>query len=176
MKIKHFILPALAATLMPLASCLKSDVVDYGEWREKNDAYLKTIDTREYELIVPDWAPQNSVYIKWHNDRSLTANNLVPMSNSTVDIKYELEDIDGNKIQNSYGVMSGDSVYQSQPNNNVIGMWIAMTTMHVGDSATLIIPYQSGYGAETRTDIKPYSNLIYRIKIKAIKAFEKPNN
>lgn len=173
---KYFILPALAAILMPLASCLKSEVDDYDEWREKNDAYLKTIDTREYELIKPDWAPQNSVYIKWHNDRTLTADNLVPLSNSTVDMKYELEDIEGNKIQNSYGAASGDSVYRSQPNNNVIGMCIAMTTMHVGDSATLIIPYQSGYGSETKSDIKPYSNLIYHIKIKDIKAFEKPNN
>lgn len=176
MKIKQFILHASVLLLLPLASCLESDVVEYDEWREKNDTYLKTIDTSEYELIVPDWAPQNSVYIKWHNDRSLTADNLVPLSNSTVDIKYELEDIEGTKIQNSYDVVTGDSVYQSQPNNNIIGMWIAMTTMHVGDSATLVIPYQSGYGDKETSGIKPYSNLIYRIKIKAIKAFEKPDN
>jgi hypothetical protein len=175
MKRKYIILPVLAALTLPLASCLKGESDDYDAWRERNDAYLAAIDTREYEKIVPDWAPENAVYIKWHNDRSLTADNLVPMSTSTVDMKYELEDIDGNKIQNSYSVVTGDSVYQSQPKNNIIGMWIAMTTMHVGDSVTMIIPYGSGYGAQLSNGILPYSNLIYHVKLKAIKAFEKPN-
>ena len=57
--------------LLPLSSCLKGEAETYEEWREQNNAYLAAIDTKEYELVVPDWAPQNSVYIKWHNDRSL---------------------------------------------------------------------------------------------------------
>ena len=166
------LLTGLAA--MPFASCIKGEHDDYEAWREQNDAYLASLNTTEYELVVPDWAPQNSVYIKWHNDRSLTADSLVAMSNSTLDIKYELFDIEGNRLGDSY--MSKDSVYQSRPNQNVVGMWIAMTSMRVGDSATLIIPYPSGYGAQVRGDIKPYTNLIYNVKIKGIKALEKPLN
>ena len=155
-----------------LSSCLKSDQEDYEDWREENNAYLTAIDTTEYHLTVPDWAPQNSVYIKWHNDRRLTAENLVPMSNSTVDIIYQLEDINGTKIENTYSLP--DSVYTSKPTSNVLGMWIAMTTMHVGDSATVIIPYPSGYGRVANGSVKPYSNLIFHMKLKAIKAFERP--
>ena len=65
------LLTGLAA--MPFASCIKGEHDDYEAWREQNDAYLASLNTTEYELVVPDWAPQNSVYIKWHNDRSLTA-------------------------------------------------------------------------------------------------------
>lgn len=157
-----------------LTSCLKSELDSYDDWRKHNDQYIASLDKNEYKLIVPDWAPQNSVYIKWHNDTTLTANNLVAMSNSTVDIKYELENIEGVKIENSYS--RTDSVYQSRPNENVVGMWIAMTTMHVGDSATVVIPYPSGYGSTLTNSIKPYSNLIFHLKIKAIQAYEKPLN
>lgn len=176
MKISKSAASALLATALfaPLASCVKGEHEDFDSWREQNDEYIASIDTDEYELVVPDWAPQNSVYIKWHNDRSLTADSLVALSNSTLDIKYELFDIEGKSLGNSYAAK--DSVYQSKPNQNVVGMWIAMTTMHVGDSATLIIPYPSGYGSLVRGDIKPYTNLIYNVKIKGIKALEKPLN
>lgn len=170
------ILSTLAVLPVVLSSCINDDTNDYEEWRQQNDAYIAAINTSEYELIVPDWAPQNSVYIKWHNDRSLTADNLVAMSNSTVDIKYELENIEGQKLDDSYSVSTADSVYRSMPNQNVIGMTIAMTTMHVGDSATVIVPYPSGYGSQSSGKIKPYSNLIFHMKIKDIKAFEKPEN
>lgn len=168
---------ACALLLLSLCSCLKSEVDEYDAWRKLNDDYIASIDTREYECIVPDWAPGNSVYIKWHNDRSLTADSLVAISTSTVDMKYELEDIDGTKLGNSYNALSGDSIYRSCPNQNIVGMWIAMTTMHVGDSATLIIPYSSAYGSQQSVTIRrPYTNLIYRVKIKGIPAYEKPYN
>lgn len=167
---------ALAPALLPTTSCIKGDHEDYENWREKNDTYLAEINLLEYEQVIPDWAPRNCVYMKWHNNRSLTAGNLVPMSTSTVNFKYELEDIEGTKIENSYGVARGDSVYQSQVNNMIIGMCITLTNMHVGDSVTAIIPYNSGYGAEVKTNMKPYTNLIYHMKLKSIEAFEKPNS
>lgn len=158
---------ALAAT-----SCLKDDTNDFTDWRELNDAYVASINTSEYQRFSPDWAPRNEVYIKWHNDRSLTADNLVPMSNSTVQLKYELEDINGTLLQNSYRLP--DSTYTTKPQGNIIGFEIALTTMHVGDSATLIIPYSSAFGALGNSPtVQPYSTLIYRIKIKGIKAYEK---
>lgn len=171
---KKFIFASFAAlgAASIFSSCLKSDVESYDAWREQNEAYIAGLNTAEYQQIIPDWAPQNSVYIKWHNDRSLTAGNLVAMSNSTVDIKYELEDIDGNRLDSSYS--KKDSVYQSTPNANVVGMWIAMTTMHVGDSATVVVPYPSGYGSKGSGTVKPYTDLIFHMKIKDIKAYEKP--
>ncbi|MCM1369991.1 MAG: FKBP-type peptidyl-prolyl cis-trans isomerase [Candidatus Amulumruptor caecigallinarius] len=169
------VLPLAAALMVVmLPSCLDDSPETYDDWRQENETYLENINTQEYTRVSPDWAPQNAVYIKWHNDRSSTADNLVAISNSTVDIIYEMEDIKGNKLGNSYYATTGDSVYQSRPNANITGMWIAMTTMHVGDSATVIIPYSSAYGSTARGKILPFSNLIYHMKIKSIPAYERP--
>lgn len=176
MKSKHIVPTVLWSVALSLGSCLKSEVDDYDDWRTENDQYLTQINTREYEKISPVWAPQNCCYIKWHNDRTLTADSLVPMSNSTVQVKYHLEDINGLPLDSSYNAAAGDSLYTFQPDGTVIGFWIALTTMHVGDSATVIIPYNSGYGTQINGNVKPYSNLIYRLKIQNIKAFEKPDS
>ena len=49
-----------------------------------------------------------------------------------------------------------------------------MTTMHVGDSATVVMPWSVGYGVAGKNDIKPYSDLIFHMKVKSIEAFERP--
>lgn len=160
--------------------CLGDDdsSLDYAEWRTRNDEYVTRMEAltengeKVYTKVVPDWAPGNSVLIKWHNDRSLTQNNLYPLSNSTVNIKYEMEDIDGNALGNSYSAT--DSIYQSRPNNNIVGMWAAMTQMHVGDSVTMVIPYASAYGATGRGSILPFTTLIYHVKMKEIVKYELP--
>lgn len=159
--------------LAVLPSCLKSEVDEYEEWRKLNDAYTRAIDTLEYQKVVPVWAPMHSVYMKWHNNRALTAGNLVPISTSTVRVKYEMEDINGKKLGNSYK-SNGDSIYESKVNSNIVGFWAGLTTMHVGDSVTMIIPYGSAYGSRTVASSMPYTNLIYHVKLVSIPAYEKP--
>ncbi|MGM9816196.1 MAG: FKBP-type peptidyl-prolyl cis-trans isomerase [Lepagella sp.] len=168
------ILPILAilAAGACFTSCMDDNEENYDDWKLQNDEYIANIDTREYEMVTPEWAPRNSVYIKWHNDRTLTAGSLVAKTNSTVNIKYEVRDIEGTLLDSSYA--KTDSVYRSTPSANIIGMWIAMTTMHVGDSATVIMPWTSGYGVAGKNNIKPYSDLIFHMKIKSIEAFERP--
>lgn len=165
-----------------LSSCLGDDEEQtYAEWRKRNDEYMTKAEARltengekEYTRISADWAPGDYVLVKWHNDRAATARNLSPLSNSTVDIKYEMENIEGDSLGNSYSSSYGDSIYRSRPNQNIIGMWAAMLNMHVGDSVTMVIPYHSAYGDTQRGEIIPYSNLIYRVKMKAVTKFEKP--
>ncbi|MDE6230570.1 MAG: FKBP-type peptidyl-prolyl cis-trans isomerase [Muribaculaceae bacterium] len=168
----------IAGTLLiaGASSCIKGEMDDYDAWRVENDKYVSEIDLEEYQRVAPDWAPENEIFIKWHNDRSLTANNLVPISTSTIKTKYELENINGVSLGNSYTASSGDSVYQTVPNANIVGFWAAVTMMHVGDSVTVIIPYMSAYGNQTRGSITPFSNLIYRIKLKEVVNFERPSN
>ena len=164
-----------------LTSCLgDSDSDYYSEWKKQNDEYIANLEaevaagTSEYTKFVPDWAPKNSVFIKWHNDRSETEKNLSPLSNSTVDITYAMENIEGTKLGDSFSSKTwGDSIYRSQPNQNIVGMWIAMTNMHIGDSVTMVIPYPSGYGDRVSSNLKPYTSLIYHVKMKAIPKFEK---
>ncbi|MDE6339066.1 MAG: FKBP-type peptidyl-prolyl cis-trans isomerase [Muribaculaceae bacterium] len=164
-----------------LSSCMDSeDTPSYTEWKKQNEEYVKKMEEltengqKVYTKFVPEWAPGDFVLIKWHNDRSLTEKNLKPLSNSTVNIKYELEDINGNSLGNSYSTTTyGDSIYQSLPNENIIGMWVALTNMHVGDSVTLVIPAESGYGSASLSSIQPYSTLIYHVKMKGVPKYEK---
>lgn len=163
-----------------MTGCLDDDdpETNYAEWKSRNDEYVTRMEAlsengeKVYTKVVPDWAPGNSVLIKWHNDRTLTQGNLSPLSNSTINIKYEMEDIDGKALGNSYS--AADSVYQSRPNNNIIGMWAAMTQMHVGDSVTMVIPWASAYGVAGRGSILPFSTLIYHVKLKEIVKYELP--
>lgn len=176
-----YILPFLAVLF---TSCLEDDensTFDYAAWRKLNDEYVTKMENltengnKVYTKVTGDtWAPDDFVLIKWHNDRSQTAKNLVPLSTSTVNIKYEMEDVEGNDLGNSYALTAnGDSIYQSQPNNNILGMWIAMINLHVGDSVTLVIPSQSAYGTLQRDPIKPFSTLIYHMKLTKVVKYDK---
>lgn len=178
-------LPALLIGLaLSLTSCLKNDVEDYSQWQQENTAYVEAKMNEKnpdgsnvYTYIAPDWAPNAFCLVKWENDRSLTQSNLMPMSNSVCNVKYELELIDGTYISDSYSSTTyGDSIYQSRPNQNILGFWNCLTNMHVGDSVTCIIPAQSGYGSTAQSSIKPYSTLVYRIKLVSIPAYELPLN
>ena len=161
-----------------LSSCLGDDdeTFDYKEWSNRNEAYfLRMQDTvgadnkKVFEKITPVWAPGVFVLAKWHNDRALTAANLVPMDNSTVEIVYQGSYIDGTVFDSSY--YERDSVRSFKPVETVAGFWTMLTNMHVGDSVTCIIPSNAGYGA-TGSSIRPYSTLIFNMKLKAIKAYE----
>ncbi|MDE7190513.1 MAG: FKBP-type peptidyl-prolyl cis-trans isomerase, partial [Muribaculaceae bacterium] len=103
--------------------------------------------------------------------------NLMPLDNSTVDVKYCLRNIEGTVIESSYSTTTyGDSIYRTQPNANVIGFWTGLTNMHVGDSVTMVIPYQAGYGSASQRALLPFSTLIFDVKLKSIYRYETPND
>lgn len=175
MKKLFFAILGLVAAGCILSSCLGSDVEDYQDWREQNDLWLDTVDMSGYDKVTATWAPYHEVYMKWYNDRSLTADSLSPLSTSTISVKYELEDIEGTLISTSYKT-NGDSLYTAVVNNNRIGFQMAVMNMNVGDSVSVIMPYTAGYGRNAQGSIRPYTNLVYRIKLVSIPALEKPNN
>ncbi|MDE6290402.1 MAG: FKBP-type peptidyl-prolyl cis-trans isomerase [Muribaculaceae bacterium] len=180
MNIKRYIVPSLlsAAMAVSLSSCLGDDdnTFDYEAWRNQNESYfIRMQDTvgadgkKVFEKITPVWAPSVSVLAQWHNDRNLTAGNLIPMDNSTCEIVYQVSYVNGRVFDSSYGEV--DSVRSFKPTETIVGFWTMLTNMHVGDSVTCIIPMNAGYGASS-TSVIPYSTLIYRMKLKAIKAYE----
>ncbi len=180
---KYSIIPTLlAAMLIMVSSCIKDNTVDYTEWEQKNTAFVAAAEAERnpdgsptYTRIVPDWAPNAFSLVKWENDRTLTEKNLRPLSNSVIKVKYDLEDIEGRRISDSYtSTTYGDSIYLCRPNQNIIGFWNCVTNMHVGDSVTCIMPYVSGYGSTANGSVKPYSTLIYHIKLVDITAYELP--
>ena len=49
-----------------------------------------------------------------------------------------------------------------------------MTTIHEGDSVTVIMPYSSAYGSSSTSSFQPYTNLIYHMKLMKVVSWEKP--
>ena len=175
MKKLFFAILGLVAAGCILSSCLGSDVEDYQDWREQNDRWLDTVDKSGYNKVTATWAPYHEIYMKWYNDRRLTADSLSPLSTSTISVKYEREDIEGNMISTSYKTNS-DSLFTAVVNRNIIGFQMAVMNMNVGDSVSVIIPYTAGYGKNAQGSVRPYTNLVYRIKLVKIPALEKPYN
>lgn len=178
MKILRYISFGAIALMMStgLTGCFSDDEPeDYTEWKAENENYFaeKEAETdaqgnKVFEKIEPTWCPGVYSLAQWHNDRSATAANLVPMDNSTVDVIYEGQYVDGTVFDNSYrNTTYGDSIYRCKPSDNIVGFWSVLTTMHVGDSVTCVIPSNAGYGVSS-SSILPYSTLIFKIKLKSI--------
>ena len=161
------ILAVVAVTM--LDSCLGDNVYDeYKDWREKNDEWFqRQASSGQYTQITASWDPSAKVLIRWHNDTMQTKDNLKPLISSTADVKYRLHLYDDTAVDSSYNLTSpADSIYRSMVNQNVEGWMIALTHMHVGDSCTVIVPYQQGYGSSMRSEVlKPYSCLIFDMKL-----------
>ena len=159
---------AIVAVTM-LDSCLGKTIEDeYKDWREDNDAWFqKQMSSGQYTVLTAAWDPSAKTLIRWHNDTMLTKGNLKPLITSTVDVKYHVSLYNGTPIDSSYYLTSlADSIYRSQLNQNVEGWMIALTHMHVGDSCTVIIPYQQGYGSNKKSDVLiPYSTLVFNLKL-----------
>lgn len=175
---RKFLFISIAALILSLglSSCLGDDNnEDYKEWRNANDLYmLKMENDTSYTRISPDWAPGVYVLMKWHNNRAETEKNLRPLYNSTCNTVFRLKLIDETVADSSYSQKThGDSIYQTKPSSTVVGFSVALMNMHVGDSCTVIVPYSAGYGDLTQGKVKPYSTLIFDLKLKSIPAYEK---
>lgn len=178
MKILRYIFLGIPVLMMStgLTGCFSdNEPVDYTEWKATNEKYFSDTEAKTgeggeklFERIEPSWCPGIYSLAQWHNDRSLTKGNLVPMDNSTVDVIYECLYVDGTVLDTSYrNTTYGDSVYRCKPSDNIIGFWSMLTSMHVGDSVTCVIPSNAAYGVSSAS-VLPYSTLIYNMKLKAI--------
>lgn len=181
MNLRKYILYAVMALLIApmLSSCLGDDnnSYDFTAWKNENESYFTRMEDtigsdgkKVFEKITPVWAPGVTILAQWHNDRSLTSSNLVPMDNSTVDVVYDCYYVNGVRLDASW-LLYADSTYSCKPTDNIVGFWTMLTNMHVGDSVTCVIPMNAAYGASS-SSVKPYSTLIYHMKLKAIRAYE----
>lgn len=173
---------ALCASAGMFTSCLGDEPGSDDNWRERNEKFMteKEAETDAqgqpvYTRVNCKWDPNGYVLMKWHNNRALTQGKLSPLSTSTVDVKYHVSNIEGTGLDSSYyRTVPADSVYRSVLNKNIQGWQIALTNMHIGDSCTVIIPYNQAYGVNTQGSIKAYSDLIFNVKLVGIPAYERP--
>ena len=174
---------AIAAMAMPLASCNDDDSDNswdkYKEWRELNDAFFKEqqfkmVDGKNYyQTLTPAWNTGAQILIRYLNDRSKTEGNLSPLLNSTVDVKYIGRLYNGVAFDSSYTkTANGDSIYRTSVNALISGWTIALQEMRVGDSVQVVIPYDLAYGNQAAGTIRPYSTLVFDIKLVDIPFYE----
>lgn len=169
----------LVAAMTMFTACLSDSSSDdkYSDWRSENQKWydVQKANTAYYTTVQPSWNTGVDILMHWYNDRSLTEQNLKPLFTSTVDVKYRGQIYDGTPFDSSYlRTVPADSLFRFQVNNGVIEGWaIALTHMHVGDSCRVVIPYNLAYGAYSRgTVIKPYSMLVFDIKLQSIYSYE----
>lgn len=183
---KLLLFPAVIASLAVMASCKdddeKSTWESFADWRNINVSFF---DEQKYSVengvpiystLSPSWNPGAQILIKYLNDRSKTEGNLSPMLNSTCSVKYIGRLYNGQAFDSSY--MQTDSVSLFMPSEVIQGWTIALTSMRVGDSARIIIPYMQGYGSTgSRLSsgdylIPPYSTLVFDLKLVDIPYYE----
>lgn len=183
MKRLPFLLFAAVAVILGM-SCSTDNTnywTEYKDWRESNIQYINDKAAEKdaqgnavYTKVVPtSWNSQGYILIRYYNDTMLTQRNLKPLLTSTVDVKYRGHDIDGVAFDSSFlRTQPADSVYRTKPSAVVEGWTIALLNMHIGDSCEVIIPYQQGYGSTGSSTIKPYSTLVFDMKLVGIPGYE----
>ena len=179
MKKLLLIIGLLGAASLSLSSCLDDDVEDkYKDWREANEKWFtqQMSNTSYYSTVIAPWDPNGKVLIHWYNDTMLTRNNLKPLYSSTVDLKYRGMLYDATPFDSSYlSTSPADSIARLQVGNSglIEGWSLGLMQMHVGDSCRIVIPYNLGYGSyEQGSVIKPFSMLVFDIKLQDIYAYE----
>lgn len=178
MKKLLLIIGLLGAASIAFSSCIKDDVEDtYKDWREANNTWFnqQMANTSYYSTVIAPWDPNGKILVHWYNDTMLTRDNLKPLYSSTVDIKYRGMLYDATPFDSSYlSTSPKDSVVRLQVGNSglIEGWSLGLMQMHVGDSCRIVIPYSMGYGTYSQGTIKPYSTLIFDIKLQDIYAYE----
>lgn len=175
----------LLVALIAIPSCGLDPETDsweyYEDWRNANNEWLAEQAARTnpdgtpyFTKAVADFDANAYVLMHFFNDRSLTYKNLIPHYTSTCDVKYHVSLYDGTPVDSSYLMTAnGDSIYRFKPSAVITGWTIALMNMHVGDSCEVVIPYAQAYGASSSSDIKPYSNLTFLMKLVDIPYYEK---
>lgn len=171
-------------TLAVMSSCNSDDNNEiyslYEEWRDNNEAWIAEQQARTnpdgtpyFETIVPEWNPGTYVLIHYFNDRSETEGNLSPLYTSTIDTRYILHYYNDVAVDSSYNITSpAKGIFRTKLSDVIEGWAIAFETMHVGDTAEIVVPYQSAYGVSTSSSIPPYSNLRFNVRLVDIPYYE----
>lgn len=181
-KLLYIFFLAMAAVAV---SCHEDEYKDtwdtYADWRNDNIAWLAQQQARTnpdgtpyYETVIPNW--YKGSYVLVHRFGPTHTENLTPLSTSTIDVIYVGRNFEGERFDSSttttaYG---RPGVTRFQLNAVIKGWTAAFETLHVGDSAEIICPYNMAYGESYVSDlIKPFSALRFNVRLVDIYAYEK---
>lgn len=181
-KILYIVVAAIALGIG--ASCADDDTKttweQYADWRQTNISWLEQQQARTnpdgtpyYEVVTPSW--YSGSYVLMHRVGESNAQNLRPLSSSTVDVIYQGFNCEGERFDSSLNqTVYGPAIMRFKLNEVIDGWTAALETMHVGDSAEIICPYNMAYGeGYVSSLILPYSALRFNVRLVDIYAYEK---
>ncbi len=183
MKRLPLIIALMVACAASLASCINGDEDKdtYADWRKANLEWFEqqksvtdASGNKFYKVVTADWDPSATVLMHWFNDTNATKGNIKPLYTSQVDVKYRGELYDGTPFDSSYlNTSPADSLFRCRLNSDIIEGWaLAVTNMRIGDSVRVVMPYSLAYKASSSGSVKPYSMLVFDIKLVAVPKFE----
>ncbi len=170
-KTRIFVLLIFVGSLFTVLSC-KDDVEDsvsgYLAWNDENVAYFEAakVETDDngdllYEMVIPNWDTASCVLMHFYEKGIDTS--LSPYYTSYVKVNYLGQLIDETVFDSTY--VDPENTMTAKISSLVDGWAVAMEKMHVGDSCRVVIPQNLGYGTSSSGTIKPYSTLIFDIKL-----------
>lgn len=182
---KFALLPvAMAMVVAPMVSSCNDDDDDSLEqvaaWQQANEKWLAAQAARlnddgtpYYTRLTAPWNRDAYVLIHYFNDRSLTAGNLSPLFTSTIDVRYQLYNHLGERVDSSLNVNTyGPGVARFPVYNTITGWAIAFDDIRVGDSCEIVVPYEQAYGTTATAAIPAYSNLRFNVRLVDIPYYE----
>lgn len=166
-RLKSCFFPLLSLFLLCGMFACKDDAEDtvtqYLKWNNQNTAYFEKAKTLTdengnpyYKQVSPNWDMTSCVLMHYYTHGESTE---TPYYTSFIKVCYRGELIDGTVFD------STDNPIKVKLSSLVKGWAAAVEEMHPGDSCRVVIPQHLGYGASSYGTIKPYSTLIFDIKL-----------
>lgn len=167
-----FVMAVLAIAFTACSDDDKEDNAEkYKAWREYNENWLADQKGRVnndgslyYETCYMPTDP--NAYVLKH-DIETSGAGLTPLYTSTTTVNYTV------RLANDSIVDKGANLVTQLNSSGLIPGWgLAIMQMHVGDSAQFVLPYNMAYGTTGTNGVKPYSNLLFNIRLVNINAYE----
>ncbi len=165
-----FFVVLMTIVLGAFVSCnsdTEDTVTQYLEWNNENVAYFNAAKTavdedgnRIYEVVKPNWDTTSCILMHYYTRGEGTVS---PYYTSFVKVCYRGEMIDGVVFDSSH--VSPSNPMTAKVSSLVNGWAVAMEKMHVGDSCRIVIPQNMGYASAPSGSVKPYSTLIFDVKL-----------
>lgn len=165
-----FLSMLVGLSLVGVVSCdsdTEDTVTQYLEWNNENVAYFDAARAEldeegnlKYEVVKPNWDTTSCILMHYYTRGEGVVS---PYYTSFVKVCYRGEMIDGTVFDSTH--VSPSNPMEAKISSLVDGWAVAMERMHVGDSCRIIIPQNMGYASSSTGGVKPYSTLIFDVKL-----------
>lgn len=159
MKYKLITLFTLCLAVLALSACNQNAPQERSENQKRSEAYVEEVAKRGEYKELRFLNEEHPIYYKVLAEGE--NKELYPIANSTVQITLRGWLVSGQEFQKS-------TEMTTEMEQLVPGVKIALQNMNVGDRWEVVIPWQQGYGAYSRSIIPGFSALNFDITLDAV--------